>query len=194
LECGGALGRGVGPLLLRNGPGGLDPDAPVLVPGAFTTANFLLDYFVSGRPLQKRFLPFDALYDELRRTPGAQGVVIHEKRFTYARDGLTLVRDLGQHWEEATGFAIPLGAIAVRRTLGLNARIEALIRHSLAWAEAHRPKAIDLCRQHAQELSNEVMAAHIALYVNNYSHDLGEDGRAAVAYFLAEQRRFVAPR
>jgi 1,4-dihydroxy-6-naphthoate synthase len=122
LECGGALGRGVGPLLLRNGPGGLDSDAPVLVPGAFTTANFLLDYFVSGRPLQKRFLPFDALYDELRRTPGAQGVVIHEKRFTYARDGLTLVRDLGEHWEEATGFAIPLGAIAIRRALGLNAR------------------------------------------------------------------------
>ena len=113
LECGGALGRGVGPLLLKNGSE-FDPDAEVLAPGEFTTANFLLDYYLQ-RKVTRRFLPFDALYETLLTMPGAQGVVIHEKRFTYEKDGLTLVRDLGEHWEAKTGYAIPLGAIAVRR-------------------------------------------------------------------------------
>lgn len=194
LDAGGALGRGCGPLLLRNGNAAWDPDAPVLVPGQFTTANFLLDYW-AGRPYRgasapprKRFLPFDALYEELRRTPGAQGVVIHEKRFTYARDGLTLVRDLGQHWEETTGFAIPLGAIVLRRSLGLKAAMEALIRTSLDWARSHRAEALALCREHAQDLDDAVIAAHVALYVNDFSRELGPEGRAAVDFFLARQR------
>ena len=85
LPCGGALGRGVGPLLLSNG-GDWNPESEVLVPGEFTTANFLLDFY-ADRPLQKRFLPFDALYAHLLQTPGSQGVVIHEKRFTYQSDG-----------------------------------------------------------------------------------------------------------
>lgn len=191
LDCGGALGRGCGPLLLRSGPGGWDPDAEVLVPGAYTTANFLLDHW-AGRSLRKRFLPFDALYEELKRTPGAQGVVIHEKRFTFARDGLTLLGDLGQHWEETTGFAIPLGAIVALRSLGLKATLETLIRQSLAWAEAHRAEALALCRQHAQDLDDDVIAAHIALYVNDFSRDLGPEGRAAVDFFLRRQREYLS--
>jgi len=188
LDCGGALGRGVGPLLLSNGQNALNPAAPILVPGEFTTANFLLDFYAAaGRPLTKRFLPFDALYDELKATPRAQGIVIHEKRFTYAADGLTLLQDLGEHWERETGFAIPLGALAARRDLD-KARLETLVRQSLAWAETHRADALALCREHAQDLTESVMASHIALYVNDYSRDLGDDGRAAVAFFLSQQR------
>src|SRR5579871_1982224 len=86
LSCGGALGRGVGPLLLSH-DGGWNPDGEVLVPGEHTTANFLLDFYAQ-RPLRKRYLPFDALYAELCDVPGAQGVVIHEKRFTYEKDRL----------------------------------------------------------------------------------------------------------
>ncbi len=193
LDCGGALGRGVGPLLLSNGASAFDPAAPVLVPGEFTTANFLLDFYAAGRPLAKRFVPFDALYDELKTTPGpaaVQGVVIHEKRFTFAADGLTLLQDLGEHWERETGFAIPLGALAARRSLD-KARLETLIRQSLVWSETHRVDALALCRKHAQDLTESVMAAHIALYVNDYSRDLGDDGRAAVAFFLDQQRRFL---
>lgn len=192
LNSGGALGRGCGPLLLSNG-GTWDPEREVLVPGQFTTANFLLDYFVQ-RPVVKRFLPFDALYDELRRTPGAQGVVIHEKRFTYENDGLALVEDLGRVWEERTGFAIPLGAIAIRKSLGLQAVAEAWVRQSLAWAQSHPAEAFVLCQQHAQDLNENVIRAHIALYVNDYSKDLGPDGQAAVAYFLEQQVRTQSPR
>jgi 1,4-dihydroxy-6-naphthoate synthase len=189
LDCGGALGRGVGPLLLANGGVSFDPEREVLVPGEYTTANFLLDFYLR-RPVRKRYLPFDAVYAALCNQTGAQGVVIHEKRFTYADDGLTLVQDLGEHWEDRTGYAIPLGAIVVRRGSGLREPLEAAIRRSLVWADAHPAEALALCREYAQDFTDSVMRAHIGLYVNEYSHDLGTEGRAAVAFFLAEQKRF----
>ncbi len=233
LPCGGALGRGVGPLLLVNaeekekrrkgeketeeqGTGNreqgteenalstinyqlstpassfiLHPSSfPLLVPGVNTTANFLLDFYANPNgttPLQKRFLPFDALYDELCRTPGARGVVIHEKRFTYEQDGLTLIQDLGAYWEQQTGYAIPLGAICVRKSLDLAAQLTDIIQRSLAWAYAHYEQAFELCKQYAQDLSAGVVESHIRLYVNSYSENLGADGEAAVRFFLEQQ-------
>ena len=189
LPNGGALGRGVGPLLLAKG-GVWDPDAEVLVPGEYTTANFLLDFY-AGRPLQKRFLPFDALYAKLLSVPGAQGVVIHEKRFTYAADGLGLIQDLGDYWERETGFAIPLGAIAARKTLD-QARLAALVGDSLRWAYSHDAEAFALCRQHSQDLNPDVVRAHIDLYVNSFSEHIGSEGHAAVEFFLEKQRAFKA--
>ena len=191
LDCGGALGRGVGPLLLSNG-GAWDPDAEVLVPGEYTTANFLLDFY-AGRPLRKRFLPFDALYAELLSVPGAQGVVIHEKRFTYAADGLGLIQDLGDYWEHQTGFAIPLGAIAARTALD-KAHLEAIVQGSLRWAQANDAEAFSLCREHSQDLNPDVVRAHIQLYVNSFSENVGPEGRAAVAFFLEKQQQFMAIR
>ena len=187
LDCGGALGRGVGPLLLSNG-GAWDPDAEVLVPGEYTTANFLLDFY-AGHPLKKRFLPFDALYAELLTVPGAQGVVIHEKRFTYAADGLNLIQDLGDYWEQQTNFAIPLGAIAARRTLD-KAQIETIVQDSLRWAYANDAEAFALCRRHSQDLNPDVVRAHIQLYVNSFSEHIGREGRAAVEFFMQKQQEF----
>ena len=189
LDCGGALGRGVGPLLLSNG-GEWDPDGEVLVPGEYTTANFLLDFY-AARPLRKRFLPFDALYAELLSVPGSQGVVIHEKRFTYAADGLHLIQDLGDYWEEKTGFAIPLGAIAARKGLD-KPHLEAIVQDSLRWAYAHDAEAFALCREYSQDLNPEVVRAHIKLYVNSFSQHIGPEGRAAVDFFLEKQQEFRA--
>ncbi len=189
LPCGGALGRGVGPLLLSSG-GPWNPAEEVLVPGEFTTANFLLDFY-AGHTLRKRFLPFDALYAELLAKPNAQGVVIHEKRFTYDADGLTLVQDLGDYWERETGFAIPLGAIAARKGLDLKLLAET-VRESLRWAYAHDEEAFALCREYAQDLNPEVVRAHIQLYVNSFSETIGSEGQAAVEFFLAKQREFQA--
>ena len=188
LEAGGALGRGVGPLLLTNSTKSLDPTREVLVPGEYTTANFLLDFFLQETTVTKRFLPFDTLYDELCNRPGAQGVVIHEKRFTYQQDGLTLIQDLGEYWEGKTGHPIPLGAIVARRSLNLTEKFDDLTRRSLAWADAHPEDAFALCRTHAQDLSDGVIQAHIDLYVNRYSRDLGADGREAVKYFFTRQQ------
>ena len=188
LPSGGALGRGVGPLLLRHGSPALDWDGELLVPGEFTTANFLLDYCLP-RPIVKRYLPFDKLYQELCNQPGSQGVVIHEKRFTYLKDGLTLIQDLGEYWEDRTGHPIPLGAIIARRESVSAGAVDDLVRRSLAWADAHPESAFDLCREHAADLTDGVIQAHIDLYVNRYSRDLGDDGRAAVDFFFAERAR-----
>jgi 1,4-dihydroxy-6-naphthoate synthase len=186
LDCGGALGRGVGPLLLANGAH-FDADREILAPGEFTTANFLLDFYVHRR-VTKRFVAFDALYEELLAGPGAQGVVIHEKRFTYAKDGLTLIQDLGEHWEARTGYPIPLGGIVIRKELEIQDRLENVIRRSLAWSYAHYDEAFAICVEHAQDLDPAVIRAHIDLYVNKYSYDLGAGGRAAVDFFLEQQR------
>jgi 1,4-dihydroxy-6-naphthoate synthase len=195
LECGGALGRGCGPLLLTGGRE-WDPEAEVLVPGPHTTANFLLDHWYarwnareggsSKSPLKKRFLPFDALYRALKSDPQAQGVVIHEMRFTYEADGLRLVRDLGAAWETATGNPIPLGALIRKVSTDLPSRteIETAIRASLDWAWAHEAKALELCARYAQDMTPAVMRSHIDLYVNAFSRDLGAEGRAAVALLL----------
>jgi 1,4-dihydroxy-6-naphthoate synthase len=192
LETGGALGRNCGPLLLAHGER-WDPDAEILVPGEFTTANFLLDFYLQ-RPTSKRFLPFDALYAELLERPGAQGVVIHEKRFTYQADGLTLVQDLGEHWEGQTGYPIPLGAIVTRRSLAIADAVTQVTRRSLAWAYANFDTAFALCREYAQDLDPAVVKAHIDLYVNDFSRDLGPDGRAAIDFFLEQQARFLGRR
>ncbi len=187
LSSGGALGRGVGPLLLTNGTEFNSRDE-ILVPGEFTTANLLLSFYLQGSD-KKRHIPFDDLYRELVARKGSQGVVIHENRFTYERDGLTLVQDLGQYWEEQTGYPVPLGGIVSRKSLGLAGRLTSLIRQSLEWAEAHPSRALALCRTHAMEMSDPVMQSHIDLYVNQYSHDLGPDGRAAVEFFLCQQAK-----
>ena len=189
LPNGGALGRGVGPLLLAHG-GQWNLNAEVLVPGEFTTANFLLDFY-AGRPLKKRFLPFDALYARLLSEPGAQGVVIHEKRFTYAVDGLHLVQDLGDYWERETGFAIPLGAIAARKGLDRD-HLASVVGQSLRWAYAHDAEAFALCQEHSQDLNPDVVRAHINLYVNSFSENIGPEGRAAVDFFLQKQQEFKA--
>jgi 1,4-dihydroxy-6-naphthoate synthase len=206
LRCGGALGRGCGPLLLSNraGPDGqavFDASSPVLVPGERTTANFLLDFHArngkvtgEGRPLRKEFLPFDALYRRLLGPEPCQGVVIHEMRFTFARDGLFLVRDLGGFWEAATGHPIPLGAVALsmaaeKRAPGLGAAVESAIRASLDWSYAHEAEALALCRRHSQSMDDTVLRSHIGLYVNAFSRDLGPEGDRAVAYFLDQFAR-----
>ena len=184
LNCGGALGRGCGPLLLTGGEP-WNPNAEILVPGEQTTANFLLDFW-ANRSLRKRFIPFDTLYRELCSNPAAQGVVIHEMRFTYARDGLKLIQDLGGHWEEQTGFPIPLGALAYQQQDDMPPieEIEDAVRSSLDWAWDHEAEALELCTRYSQSMEPAVLRAHVDLYVNEFTRDLGDKGREAVNYFL----------
>jgi 1,4-dihydroxy-6-naphthoate synthase len=157
-----------------------------MVPGAYTTANFLLDFYL-GKEITREYLPFDELYYRLCNTPGAQGVVIHECRFTYEKDGLTMVRDLGGHWENRTGFPVPLGVIIARERDGLCAAMEEAICRSLDWAENNPQAVIELCRKHARETSVDVIQAHINLYVNEFSRDMGEEGKRAIEFLTAWQ-------
>lgn len=187
LPCGGALGRGVGPLLLSQN-GEWKPENVTLSPGEFTTANALLAIYAKAHathtPLKLRYLPFDALYAELCSDPHSQGVVIHEKRFTYQNDALKLIADLGEFWEKETGKPIPLGGFVVKRDLHLEETVTQQIRASLTWAYSNYEQAFSLCREYAQDLAPGVVESHISLYVNPFSMDLGLEGHEAVRYFL----------
>ncbi len=188
LPAGGALGKGVGPLLITNAGGitaGEVKDSTIAIPGEHTTAHMLfsLAFPEAGN---KQFVLFSQIEDSVIHEKVDAGVIIHENRFTYQDKGLVKLMDLGEFWETETGSPIPLGGIVMKRTFdrSLQERVNALIRASVEYAFAHYPHITDYVKQHSQEMSEGVMRQHIDLYVNNYSIDLGVDGKAAVQQFL----------
>lgn len=182
LPCGGAMGEGCGPLLLRR-PGTTALSRTAL-PGRLTTAHVLFRHWLEGQDPSpaEEFLRFDSIAPALLAGTHDHGVVIHETRFTFAAMGLEQAVDLGEHWESSTGSPIPLGALLVRRDRG-EAFARAIVkgvRESLdqAWA---RPEPITpWIASHAQEIEPEVQRAHIATYVTAYSRDIGERGLDAL--------------
>ena len=192
LPVGSALGFGVGPLLLaaRSGthprdpvpqPGGASRPPRVLCPGAHTTATLLYELFHAGEGVVEQVV-FSDIMPALEAGAADFGVCIHEGRFTWRARGLACVEDLGAVWEEATGAPLPLGGILARHALGAETigAVSAVIRDSLAHARAHRADTVPTMRRHAQELTDEVMFQHVGLYVNDWTTDLGETGRAAL--------------
>jgi 1,4-dihydroxy-6-naphthoate synthase len=185
LPCGGALGRGCGPLVLTTAPvpaAGLR-GARVAVPGERTTAYLLLRLWakacVPGGLGEIVVMPFDQIMPSVRAGTVDAGLVIHEARFTYPGYGLSAVADLGDWWKGETGLAIPLGAILARRDLDPAPLVDA-IRRSVAAAWAQPAATRDYVLAHSQEMDPAVADAHIALYVNEFSAELGEAGYAAV--------------
>lgn len=181
LRSGGAMGFGCGPLLLSNGRKEFDPNVETLLPGRNTTAALLFRHaYPHGAKV--RYVLFNEVYRSLIGGNSEQGVVIHEHRFTYARDGLTCLQDLGAYWEATMHSPIPLGVIVARNSLGVDriTQIENTIRASLdlAWA---RPQLITpFIQGHAQETDAKVMEEHIRMFVNDFSREMGEQGEAAI--------------
>jgi 1,4-dihydroxy-6-naphthoate synthase len=192
LPCGGALGRGCGPLVLTGGPmtAGDLRGRTVAVPGERTTAYLLFRLWaaaeVPGGVGEVVVMPFHKIMPAVRDGKVDAGLVIHEARFTYQEYGLHRLADLGEHWEHTSALPIPLGAIIARRSLGDETlrTLAASARESvrMAWEdpEASRPYV----REHAQEMDPAVADQHIGLYVNEFTADLGEDGLAAVRGLL----------
>lgn len=193
LPCGGALGRGCGPLVLtRKGPGAIKHPKElsgrrIAVPSERSTAYLLFRLWaaqqVPGGPSEIVVMPFDEIMPAVRDGQIDAGLVIHEARFTYPSYGLHMLTDLGSWWESDTGLPIPLGAIIARRDLDSEA-ISGWIRSSLQYAWDHPTASRDYVLSHAQELSPEVAKSHIDLYVNEFSMNLGEDGYAAISALL----------
>ncbi|PWI09452.1 1,4-dihydroxy-6-naphthoate synthase [Streptomyces sp. NWU339] len=189
LPCGGALGRGCGPLVLTREPGELT-GRTVAVPSEKSTAYLLFRLWaadvVPGEVGEIVVMPFHEIMPAVRDGKVDAGLVIHEARFTYQDYGLHRLADMGEHWERTTGLPIPLGAIIAKRSLG--ARTLTLLADSIrgsvraAWddPEAARPYVM----AHAQEMDPAVADQHIGLYVNEFTADLGEDGYAAVRGLL----------
>jgi 1,4-dihydroxy-6-naphthoate synthase len=187
LRSGGALGRGCGPLVVASRYGEMRElrGKKIAVPGRYTTAHLLLRLFDPALD-DITFLPFHEIMAAVQTGAVDAGVIIHESRFTYAAAGLTRLADLGAWWERETGHPIPLGGIAAKRSLGGEAiaAIDRALRASVAHANAHPGAADGYIRAHSQEMSDEVCAAHIGLYVNDFSLDLGAEGEAAVTDLL----------
>jgi 1,4-dihydroxy-6-naphthoate synthase len=185
LPCGGALGRGCGPLLLSSGPRDSVDGLRVAVPGDRTTAYLLMRLWMGpAAPAVIDVVPFAEIMPAVAEGRYDAGLVIHEARFVYPRYGLTSVVDLGEWWESTTGLPIPLGAILARRGAVPLADATSWIRESVsaAWAapEASRDYVLSL----AQEMEPAVVEQHIKLYVNEFTHSLGEEGYAAVRELL----------
>lgn len=183
LRSGSALGRGCGPLLVA-----ADNIAPadlhgktIAVPGQYTTALLLLRLF---DPTLENFLvmPFNEIMDAVLKGDVDAGLIIHESRFTYQGYGLHKLLDLGEWWEGETGLPIPLGGIVAKRSLGVETitAVEKALRDGVAYARSNPSEAAHYIREHAQEMGEEVCKAHIGLYVNEFSADLGNEGVRAI--------------
>lgn len=200
LPSGGALGKGVGPLLISGQPTQSDDDIPniddytIAIPGENTTAHLLFSLAFPGAK-KKIFKVFNEIEDFLLHASPAggpvAGVIIHENRFTYQKKGLFKLMDLGDYWEKITGYPIPLGGIVTRRNFHpeIQSKINTLIRTSVEYALGHYTQLPAYVVQHAQEMEEEVMRQHIDLYVNNYSLDPGTDGRLAVQQLLKTEKK-----
>ena len=185
LNTGSAIGKGVGPLLISDSRHKVTDDeinqASVALPGANTTANLLFS-FAYPEATDKKFMIFSAIEGALVNKETDLGVIIHENRFTYQQKGLLKLRDLGECWEEKMKLPVPLGGIAINQSVkrSVALKVNDLIRKSLDFAFKNYPAIPEYVKQHAQEMSEEVMRQHIDLYVNDYSLDLGEEGRMAI--------------
>ncbi|MEV6376996.1 1,4-dihydroxy-6-naphthoate synthase [Micromonospora sp. WP24] len=185
LPCGGALGRGCGPLVLTRGDRSDLSGATVAVPGDRTTAYLLFRLWAADRPPARiEVVPFHEIMPGVAAGRYDAGLVIHEARFTYHRHGLTSLVDLGEWWEADTGLPIPLGAILARRGAVDPEAAAGWIRESVRMAWADPAASRDYVLSHAQEMELDVVDRHIGLYVNEFSADLGEAGFAAVDALL----------
>jgi 1,4-dihydroxy-6-naphthoate synthase len=187
LRSGAALGRGVGPLVVAREAGSLEDAAAgrIAVPGQATTA-FLLLRLAAPQLGEVVELRYDRILDAVVAGEVDAGLIIHESRFTYAEHGLVAVADLGEWWEGETRLPVPLAGIFARSELDpeLIAAAEVAIRASVEYAFAHPEASRDYVRSLAHELSDEVCASHIALYVNEHSVDIGDEGLAAIDRLL----------
>ncbi|KJE22217.1 1,4-dihydroxy-6-naphthoate synthase [Frankia torreyi] len=184
LTSGGALGRGCGPLVLTAGRTDLR-GARVAIPGTRTTAYLLFRLWAADRGVASiDVVPFEKIMPAVQEGRYDAGLVIHESRFTYPSYGLTALADLGDWWEEQTSLPIPLGAILARRELD-GAALSAAVRASVAAGFADPSASADYVLAHSQEMAPDVVDAHIKLYVNEFSLDLGDEGFAAIETLLA---------
>ncbi|MGO9613231.1 MAG: 1,4-dihydroxy-6-naphthoate synthase [Dissulfurispiraceae bacterium] len=202
LSVGGAFGHGCGPLLVAKDPSVVsdrkkDEAVKIAIPGRLTTAFLLLRLYLSAALRLKSpsfvFMPFHEIMKSVKDGKVDAGLIIHEGRFTYHEHGLIQIADLGTWWEALTGLPLPLGGIIAKKSLGDSTieKIKNLIRSSLQYSLLHREEAMPYIKKHAQELSEEVINKHISLYVNNYTLDAGNDGKAALNELFTRADRLL---
>ncbi len=188
LDSGSALGTNCGPLFIKLPETILTEDSIIAIPGIYTTAN-MLHSIAFPNYLNKKEILFSEIERNILTKKVDAGVIIHENRFTYKEKGLEKIADLGKFWQERTGLPIPVGGIVVRRDLPfeISKKIERLIRKSIEYANQNKESSREFIMKHASEIDDNVISAHINLYVNNFSLSLSEKGRQAIKMLCVEK-------
>lgn len=181
LDSGSALGRNCGPLLIKKLNTILSSESKIAIPGKYTTANMLLS-IANPEYTNKVETLFSEIENDILSGQVDAGLIIHENRFTYKDKGLKKVKDLGEFWEQRTGLPIPLGGIVIKRDLPfeIQKKFERVLRKSVEYAFENRESSSEFIKFHAQEMEQEVLDAHIDLYVNEFTVSLGLEGERAV--------------
>ena len=194
LDSGSALGKSCGPILIskyemQNSKPEIS-NLKIAIPGKYTTANFLLSLAFPGAKNKTEML-FSEIEDAVIAGKADAGLIIHENRFTYQQKGLKKIIDLGEYWEDLTRLPIPLGGIVVKRNLPNNIqhKLNRIMQRSIEYAFRNPLSSKDFVKQHAQEMNDEVIMKHIRLYVNEYSFDLGDDGREAIQTLMRKAEK-----
>jgi len=183
LDAGSALGRNNGPLLISKTKIYPDevPNLRIAIPGEHTTANLLLSVAYPNVKEKKEYL-FSDIEEVVLSGEMDAGLIIHENRFTYQKRGLKKILDLGEYWEETTGSPIPLGGIVVNRNLPreVQEKVNRVMKRSVEYAYEQPDASYPFVKLYAQEMEESVMRSHIDLYVNEFTRNLGEEGKQAV--------------
>jgi len=187
LDAGSALGTNCGPLLIskKNYSDSEINELSIAIPGKYTTAALLLNYaYPEAKNVHE--IIFNKIENKILKDIVDAGVIIHETRFTYLEKGLVKLADLGEVWEQKTGFPIPLGGIVVRRDMPdpLKSKLSRILKASVDFAFQNPESSKDFIREHSVEIDDEVINKHIALYVNEFSKSLGSKGRDAINFLF----------
>lgn len=184
MPCGASIGDQYGPLVVSKAPIDTLAGKRIAIPGKMTTAYLTLSLFEPDFEAEPR--PFDKILDAVQQDEVDAGLIIHEGQLTYAREGLHKVIDLGEWWYEETGLPLPLGANIIRRNLGTEKirKITALLKQSIEYSLEHREGGLAYAMTYARDMETSLADKFVGMYVNDYTLDYGEKGRAGVRELL----------
>ena len=184
MPCGASIGDRYGPLVVSKAPIDTLAGKRIAIPGKMTTAYLTLSLFEPNFEAETR--PFDKILDAVQQDEVDAGLIIHEGQLTYAREGLHKVIDLGEWWYEETGLPLPLGANVIRRNLGTEKirQITALLKQSIQYSLDHRSRGLEYAMTYARDMETDLADKFVGMYVNDYTLDYGEKGRAGVRELL----------
>ena len=185
MPCGASIGDRYGPLVVSKTPMETLEGKRIAIPGEMTTAYLTLSLFQPNFEAETR--PFDKILEAVQKDEVDAGLIIHEGQLTYAREGLHKVIDLGEWWYEETGLPLPLGANVIRRNLGAEKiqKITALLKQSIQYSLDHRARGLEYAMTYARDMETALADKFVGMYVNDYTLDYGDKGRAGVRELLA---------
>jgi 1,4-dihydroxy-6-naphthoate synthase len=202
LPCGASMGDGYGPILVRKIPSTKSQipnqdvdlrkrlsDGVIAVPGRMTSAYLALQLYLGD--FKHVVVPFDEIFEAVNRGDAEAGLIIHEGQLTYAKAGFQKIVDLGEWWKKETGLPLPLGGNVIRKDIPTDVRHDLceIMRESIDFGLAHRDDAVQHSLPYARDMNQKLADTFIGMYVNDFTRDYGETGRAAIRRFLGDAQR-----